>query len=727
MQPVVSSALGTDNIFFNLYINDTINLAKSIIIKNDQEAIVYNNYIKNYYPSVTIVETDKTTWRYYKHLAGQYHEVDKPIQLRSLDTGEDIILNKITISQHYTTKKELTKYTQMYDTLLSEYPEQELLIKSIISDNTPGSVSEVVDLPNYTILSYSSVYVESNEDNLIPELQSRLYNYSNIWLITYYNNSDNLFLSAQTAILYNYIVTTILAIRQENCKTPQVHSFHLKNYLASNFGLDVYYKYMTRKQAIFLYLNLLYLKNHSGIDIVFKRLIRKLFNDRYISVVNYKYNQISELLPDKYNDYIFRQKLIESSNLPYSTYDFTLDDIKKKESTVAMSNSNYYTFNQDKIDYKLKNTLFNTLLTKDIETLLVDATDSVPYKFIQTLVDNWVYMIKNSYAVFLTKVTDKINNKQIYLNQSDTYKLYVYLLHKVNNITLTSFPPYTITRVYKDTMPNVDDLLKSCYITYSFYKNEMESIVISTPARPGIVYSTHMFSDYITRVYKYDLALWLYLSNLSDPDNFGQFKHMTDSLTLSDIYTPNQEDVNLFLNRIGLSDINNYSVFTLQDMLYSTLNTLYDDKLSFLTDTQNVQEAMTKIFENFKSYTIQFINTYYSQSPILCGPRDTKYKIGETIDTSDVLIENPPRSYEQTYKLLYKYFDDVLPSIQSLSSEESYMTARTTNDFYIKSNEGNGKLILFKTIAPTNIGDNDWVIGQTSVSDLEFLSSNKMP
>ena len=82
--PIIEKILG-NNILANTYIKDTINLTKSINIKNDNEAKLYNDYIKLAYPTHLIDLSDKTTWRYYKHLMGEYHALDNPITITSLD------------------------------------------------------------------------------------------------------------------------------------------------------------------------------------------------------------------------------------------------------------------------------------------------------------------------------------------------------------------------------------------------------------------------------------------------------------------------------------------------------------------------------------------------------------------------------------------------------------------------------------------------------------------
>jgi hypothetical protein len=726
MQSIITSALGTDNILFTQYIYDNISLTRSIIVKNNTEANLYNIYVKLNYPSKPIDTSDPTTWRYYKHLTGQYHETDQPIVITSLDTGLSITLDKPTLNKHTKTKEELSKYSKLYDSTVASYPEQELFIKSILADSTYTNITDIINAPNYTILGYNSTYVEPNEDSLIHTLNQRLNNYSNIWLIPYYSNSDTLFCASQYLVLYQYLLTTILAIRQENCKTLQAHSFHIKNYLASNFGLDVQYDYLTRKQALFLYRNILYLKNHSGFNNIYNILITNLFNDRNISVVNYNYDQLSTPDTDNYITYKFRQNPIGDKTLLYSAAEYSLVDLQNKEVQVAPSNNNYYNYNYNSIDYKLKNTLFNTLLTKDIETLLIDATDSVQYKFMQTLVDNWIYLIATNRIFFLTSVVDTVNNKQLYLNQQDLYKLYVYLLHKVNGIDLKTFPTYTITRVYKDTIPDITTLMSSNYINYSWYKQELESIVTAIPLRPTVVYSFNDLSSYVDEVYRYDIALWTYLSNLHDIDDFGQFKNMTDFMTKVDYYTPDQETVTNFLNRVSLSEITTYDNTTLNNMLHSILNTIYDNKLDFLYNSVNVQKAMVAIFEKLKSYTVQLINTYYYQSPTLCGVRDTRYSTRLTTDQFNVYTGLGIVNYEESYVPKYKHTLDVFDSITSSSYANYSISSYVANDFYVKEIQSKAYTVTLQVASPTNANEQDWIVSSFNQADTMFLATNQL-
>ena len=58
---IVEKVLNGTNIYTDAYYNDTINLAKSIIVKNSTEALLYNDYMVAKYPGYTVDKIDKTT------------------------------------------------------------------------------------------------------------------------------------------------------------------------------------------------------------------------------------------------------------------------------------------------------------------------------------------------------------------------------------------------------------------------------------------------------------------------------------------------------------------------------------------------------------------------------------------------------------------------------------------------------------------------------------------
>lgn len=720
---IIEKILGNNNILTNNYIKDTINLTKSIVIKNDNEAIHYNKYINLKYSSHQIDITDKSTWRYYKQLNCEYHILDTPITLTSLDNGSVIILTKDTLNLHRKTKSELLKFSLFYKELIDKFPEQELYVKSVIAYNKYSNINDIINLEDFSIVSYDSSYIEENENDLIYELQESINNYKNIRLIPYYSLSDNLFLASQYHILYNFMLTKVLSIRLKNAKTLKAHTYHIKNYLASHHFLDEYYNYLTKKQSLFLYRNLLYLDNHSGRNDIFRILIDKLFTDRNISIVNYRYKQINELDDNNNIKYKFNQKLLNNANLVYSVNDYLLDDIKDKEYNLTEGNPNEWTYCHDRIDNKFKNSLFNLLLTKDLETIIIDNTDTVKYKLIPTIIDYWAYLLKTNRIDFLITIVDPVSNKEIKLNTKDLFKLFIVILFKTNEIQLTEFPDYTIQRVFKETLPDNDYLLNLCFNKYYWYHDTLDEIKANIPAYSYITTSTQC-EQYISSIYKLNIGLWLLLTNFDDSTTNGQFELIIDKLNMTETYSFNDETVTNFINRINLENLMDYSNSTLEMLVYSILNNIYDNKLDFLNKYKYIQQSLIEVFKKFNSYTVQLINNYYSSSPILSGPKDVRFYTSEDINTKlyhyDFYLLNVNMDYKIKDNDSLYFTDDSSHGYKYKSIEYIDISLNNKFDYKMLSNIN----VLFNNKILNDLGENNWLVNQSSDDQLEFLAMN---
>ena len=720
---IIENILGNNNISTNNYIKSIINLTKSINVKNDNEAIYYNKYIEIKYPSHVINFSDKTTWRYYKQLNGEYHPLDTPIIITSLDNGASIVLTKQILNLHRKTKKELLKFSLFYKELIDTYPEQELFIKAIIDTSVFSSIQDIIKQEDFTIVSYDSNHIEDNETDLIYELQEVIYNYKVIRLIPHYSLADNLFLASQYHILYNFILTKIFAIRLQNAKTLKAHTFHIKNYLASHHFLDKYYPELTKKQSLFLYRNLLYLDNHSGRNDIFRILIDKLFTDRNISVVNYNYKQLNSLDDESHIKYKFNQGLLNNADLTYSANDFSLQNIKSKEYNLTEGNPKEWTYHENRIDKRFKNSLFNKLLTKDLETIIIDNTDTVKYKFIPLLIDYWAYLLKSGKMDFIVTIVDPISNKEIKLHTNDLFKLFMVVLFKSNNITLTEFPDYTIQRVFKESLPSNDSLLALCYNEYYWFGDLIDEIKSNVEGYIPITTSSQC-EQFISNKYKLNIGLWALLSNLDDQHTNGQFELIIDRLHMTDSYVLNNESVQEFLTRITFNSVLDYDHFTLETLLQSVLNSVYDNKLDFLNEYKYIQKALVEVFEKFNSYTIQLISNYYSTSPIIAGTKDVRFNVFEDTNSKIFIYDHYLFNVDMTYDInlnedirfkdnsthTYKYKGIVNVDLKSKVTIEGRFISKIN--------------VLLNNKILNGLDNPAWMINQSSEEQLEFLAMN---
>lgn len=627
---ITEKILSSNKFYTDRYLKDSINLTKSISFVNKDEAQLYNEYITQKYSSFQIDYANKSTWRYYLHLTAQYHPVDTPITLVSLDNGETITLSQTTINLHRTTRAELLKFDLVYKELVDRFPEQELLIKAIIATSTKKTIADVIASENYEIVSYNASLVEANEDDLIATLQERIDNYKVTKLIGYYALSDNLFLASQYHIFYTFLLQSLIAIRLANAKTLKAHSYHILNYLSSHHYLDIQYEYLTPKQALFLYRNLLYIDNHVGQENIFRLLIDRLFTERNMSVVSYEYTQGNTTDADNQIQYTFKQNLLNSTNLVYSYQNFTLEDIKTKEYPLSPGNANELTYHLQTSDQAFKNSLFSTLMTKDLETIVVDNTDSVPYKLVPTLIDYWAYLLKTDQINFLVTVLDPLTNQEIRLTTADLFKLFTLTLFKQNGQTLTHFPTYTIQRVYKPTLPTKSELFQTFYKKHHYHEVMVDEILAAVPPYSRTI-TSYQFQQYISSVYQLNIGIWLYLSNLSDKHNDAQFTNLVANLHTTDTYSFDNETPTAFLDRIGLESLFQYTDTNLESLSFSILNNLYDKKLAYLNRYKYIQQALIEVFKKFNSYTVQLIDKYTAISPLLAGPHDPRFGVREDI------------------------------------------------------------------------------------------------
>ena len=173
-------------------------LAQTIVIKSEETASRINqSIIEEYGPNAVDIYRPET-WRYYMNLSGEYHPLDVPMRVTSLDTLEEIIFNKENLKYHKSTRKAYAFGSSYYEILAQTYPEQTSLILGILN---PCDLTAALNAKNHTILSYPSYLVEFQEATLIADLQQFIYNYNERWDVQAYGLSNDLYPIAQLAQL----------------------------------------------------------------------------------------------------------------------------------------------------------------------------------------------------------------------------------------------------------------------------------------------------------------------------------------------------------------------------------------------------------------------------------------------------------------------------------------------------------------------------------------------
>ena len=112
------------NTYYSIYHSNTLRLVKSLIIKLDFVGVAMNRQLTDY--NITIPK-DRSDWIYYKHLYGEYHQLNIPMTITSLDTSETIIFDKETLNVQKKTRGVYLANTSYVDALKERYPAQNVL------------------------------------------------------------------------------------------------------------------------------------------------------------------------------------------------------------------------------------------------------------------------------------------------------------------------------------------------------------------------------------------------------------------------------------------------------------------------------------------------------------------------------------------------------------------------------------------------------------------------
>ncbi len=435
-----------------IYQNNTIQLIGSLIIKSNVTADAMNRGV--IFDHGIVDETTKSSWRYYKHLAGEYHDMDTPMQIISHDTQEVISFTKTNLLVHKTTAHNYKKDKRYINALIEQYPMQFNLIRGILY---PIDINTAINADDGTILYYDTDLVEENELTLIHDIQSNINAILSRWYIEDYVISDELY----PAVFYSFLVSSLINItlnqRLARCKTPEAHSYHIREYLASRNGLDQYIDMLNKKQLLWLYRNIDYIRANIGKQEILDALIDNILTPRSIPVGEFRIEQnIEYLLNNGVPTGEFVSFPINTSTSGVRDRFLTIAEMFIKERGIASGNEDAEIEALPKTTKLLARSGFNTLPTKVLESKMVDLGEYVPVILTDTLYHYWGYL--SSIGQYRSIIEVTIGGNEILLSVKDAFVLYTYALYKAAGITLDAIPTFYADNILKPVRPTFSKL-----------------------------------------------------------------------------------------------------------------------------------------------------------------------------------------------------------------------------------------------------------------------------
>jgi len=706
------------------YIDSNIKLAKSIIFKFDPIAKMTNLAILEKNPSYQIDLDAPNTWKYYLNLNGSYHETDELMYIRSLDTGELILLTKSSISGHVFTIRELKKFEDSYYRLVKQYPSQEILIQGIVF---PVDIDTAIAAENMKVLNYNTELIEFNEYGLMGDIQQWLYNYSLKWAKYSYNLSDTLFSASLIGVIYLNLFQSIVNLRLSKAKTIETHSYHVKNYLDSHLNIGEFYRYMTFDQAMTIYRNILYYKNHSGLQYIFTDLISLLFTKRKINVFNYSIVQVNSLRRDGYVKYEIDRKWLNAPFNYYSKKRIDLRALADLESGISRYNLEEWNHTFEQNDFKVKNTNFSFLDSKDLSSQMTDQSNQVLYKFFNVYINHWAYMATQGYLKNLVYIDDTVSLDRYTLSSLDTFRLYIYLIHKRFNLDIESFTTYKVLRVLNPEITVEDediDFVSSVSAMRPYQKKSIATEIVNEIPKYRTINSVVTFSDHILNIYQYELLSWLYTSNIHDyykAPEIEQIYNKCHIWTTVDISTG--DTIVKWLTDNNLPDFDNYSDDQLDTLIYDLLDANMDYKLSSIFNLKNVQKAMTEIFKRLMSYSLQFLSVYTATDPIMVGTDACRFNVKTKFSVLSHMLNINKTDVEIKYGVSYKDSYLELPSIDFDLNEKYKSRLVYTSHAEVLALKRQSSTIGYNISNVLEIIKPDYILNSTDRNQMTFLFS----
>ncbi len=625
---------------YDIYRSKVFALVRSLVIKHSASANAINTGLEEADHSVNLA--DPANWKYYLNLNGQYHATDSNMQVISLDTRQMIDFKKEVLTEHRTTLSEYQVGSRYFKALVERYPDQEILIRGILN---PVDIPTAIAAKDGEILYYQQSLVEENETNLIPQLSAWAVNFMARWDVPAYTLVDDLYASVQFANLIMLMPTQVMNLRTRNAKTLYAHSFHIREYLASNGKLDQYVDFMTKKQMLWLYRNIRYLLRNAGKRANFDVLVQHILTDRALPLAEWSMrhnvaDQIEQIYPEV-------ELVRKTLNFGYSNAGSdvrTVVQMLDKEVDMARGNIKVQPQAEDAIRVTMENSLQNTLPTKILESSVLDLTDAAPYTLADTLINHWMYLAHlNRYNAVVT-VDNPKSGGTITLTMQEAFITFLYAFNRSNGITLETIPAMVAMMVRKLPTPTRAQVAQ--IVDPKYVRGEVIDALMSGMRPLGSYISIPTFAEACVQIHAEKLRQRLVYSNQEHYMARGQAE-----AAMQFMYCDYPLDLEKGANYLqwftdkGL-EIPEFSELESELLAVQLYTICTGQNLKVTQSLKEMQAAMLSIMSQLSSYSIQFLQSINS-TPIaivdwpLIRPGDQAITMRhtETVQAIDATIQ----------------------------------------------------------------------------------------
>lgn len=593
---------------FDIYRAQVFELAKTLVFKSVATALTINNELKML--GYEINEEDYRSWKYYLNLAGQYHSYDTVMTVTSLDTLQTIEFTTENLRIHRATAAAYSFGSRYYEELVNRYPAQEPLIQRILN---PIDIDQAIAASDAEILWYASALTEDNETNLIPKLQEYINNVFARWNVAAYQTTDDLYVPAFLAMLYNFLPIAIMNIRNGNCHTRYAHSFHIREFLTSHGKLTPFLDYLTKKQLLWLYRNIRFIQRNPGKQDTLDWMIDNLLTPRRIPLS--EWDMVHDLtgMPD---EEMYPTVLFERTPMNFG-YNFagsdlkTLDEMLDDEQPIARGNARVQTEAETQIRQQMENSIRNEYRTKVLESAMLDLTDAAVFSFSDFILNHWLYLANiGKYNSFVT-IDDPRTGEALSLSVKEAFTVFLYAINRQYGVTLQTVPTIEANLVRRIPTPSRSDIRA---ITEAEYlSEEMLDSLLDLPAVETNI-SIAGFRDNVQACYDALMRQWRTWASRHHYKERGQAE-------IAALHCYHDYPIDLSEGTASYEEwfavkgypFWDYDQFECESLAKALLEQATGAHLSNVTSTRDMQAALIRLMAKLSSYTVQFL-THINQS-----------------------------------------------------------------------------------------------------------------
>lgn len=632
---------------YDLYRKEIINFLQTVTIKFELFSEMMLTRLES---EIGIVPEHPEDNPYYKNLCGEYSELDTPMYITSVDTGEEVLFDKHLKTNHPKTAAIYKIPSQEFEILCQKYPEQVGLIKSIVYPVT--DIQTAISAENFSLLAYDSSILHSNErESLVLCLERTLQYIYERWYIADYSY-EKLYPITFMGIIWAILPQALLAQRVRNIKTPYVHPLHIWEYLSAK-GLKSYRDILTDTQALYLYRNIDYILQNKGKKRTLEILAENLLKDLQVKLVGKT---------------ILQQTLTRNDEC-ITVPEFLSEGVVNYDSAEELDEANFESMEQiirrieqegyfpdvtvegiDELTTRFGETELNIVPTRLLE--LEKAILNTTYAGLLTrfLFESMVYNYSKGRLQYRIQFTDPNTNTPLDLTVEQTLALFQYVHYKQFGETPTVLPiKCPICCVYKDHKPTEQDI--DTYLNFEDTKYLLKSIVDINKVTSDVPYTTGPFETKEEFIYAMAYQFEVLVNHIEDLRQSGHllfhrgmkalYKSLLHNTTIEfslvqeTTYEEWISSVPQIANLLAAyEDLPNKKIFysELRDLLFTQLvpkeHEIFTRYTAYNKDSSILYKRLMDLFVQLCSYRLTFLETDRTILTFITSPHVTCATVG---------------------------------------------------------------------------------------------------